>query len=51
MLAFCYFWRGQAGDDALARNQINVARTEDGSADSSVAQIYKTLKDMGLTGI
>lgn len=51
MLAFSYFWRNQPGDDALARNQINAARAEDSSADSTVAQMYKTLKDMGLTGI
>ncbi len=51
MLAFCYFWRGQSGDDALARAQIQAARAEDASADSSVAQIYNTLKAMGLTGI
>lgn len=51
MLAFCYFWRNELGDHDKARSQINVARTEDSSNDSSVAQIYKSLKDLGLTGI
>ncbi len=51
MLAFCYFWRNEPGDDDRARSQINVARAEDSSNDSSVAQIYKSLKDLGLTGI
>ncbi len=51
MLAFCYFWRNELGDHDKARAQINVARAEDSSNDSSVAQIYKTLKDMGLSGI
>lgn len=45
MLAFCYFWRG---DHYNAKLQINAARTEDGSNDSSVAQIYQSLKDLGL---
>lgn len=51
MLAFCYFWRNELGDADKARSQINVARAEDSSNDSSVAQIYKSLKDLGLTGI
>lgn len=51
MLAFCYFWRNELGDHDKARSQINVARAEDSSNDSSVAQIYKSLKDLGLTGI
>lgn len=51
MLAFAYFWRNSSGDQDKARQQISVARTEDGSADSAVAQIYKTLKDLGLTGV
>ncbi|MBF0542956.1 MAG: hypothetical protein HQM08_00910 [Candidatus Riflebacteria bacterium] len=51
LLAFAYFWRGGVGDQDKARSQISTARTEDGSSDSSVAQIYKTLQDMGLTGI
>ncbi|RCK80283.1 MAG: hypothetical protein OZSIB_3465 [Candidatus Ozemobacter sibiricus] len=51
MLAFCYFWRNNPGDHDKARAQINIARTEDGSNDSAVAHIYKTLKDLGLTGI
>jgi hypothetical protein len=51
MLALCYFWRQSSGDTDKAKAQINIARTEDSSNDSSVAQIYKTLKDMGLTGI
>lgn len=51
MLAFCYFWRNGLGDQDKARSQINVARSEDSSNDSSVAQMYKTLKDLGLTGI
>ena len=51
MLALCYFWRNELGDQDKARSQINVARTEDSSSDSSVAQIYKTLKDLGLSGI
>lgn len=51
MLAFAYFWRNGAGDIDKARAQITVARSEDGSADGSVAQIHKTLKDLGLTGI
>jgi len=51
MLAFCYFWRGGVGDDDKARSQINIARSEDSSNDSAVAQIHKTLQDMGLTGI
>lgn len=51
MLAFCYFWRNELGDYDKARAQINVARAEDSSNDSSVAQMYKTLKDLGLTGI
>ena len=51
MLAFAYFWRNGSGDQDKARQQISVARTEDGSADSAVAQIYKTLKDLGLTGV
>lgn len=51
MLAFCYFWRNELGDHDKARSQINVARAEDGSNDSSVAQIYKALKDLGLSGI
>ncbi|NLI79853.1 MAG: hypothetical protein GX442_25835 [Candidatus Riflebacteria bacterium] len=51
MLAFCYFWRGNVGDEDLARAQINVARTTDASNDSAVGHIYKTLKEMGLSGI
>ncbi len=51
MLAFCYFWRNELGDHDKARAQINVARAEDSSNDSSVAQIYKSLKDLGLSGI
>jgi len=51
MLAFCYFWRNATGDADKARSQINVARTLDNSSDSSVAQIYQSLKDLGLTGI
>lgn len=51
MLAFCYFWRNELGDQDKARSQINVARAEDSSNDSSVSQIYKSLKDLGLTGI
>ncbi len=51
MLAFCYFWRNELGDADKARSQINVARSEDSSNDSSVAQIYKSLKDLGLSGI
>ena len=48
MLAFCYFWRGESGDDTKARAQIAVARSEDPAADSSVGQIYTTLQAMGL---
>lgn len=48
MLAFCYFWRDELGDKDKARSQINVARTEDSSNDSSVAQIYKSLQELGL---
>jgi hypothetical protein len=51
MLAYAYFWRGQTGDDDLAREQILAARQADGSDTSSVAQIYNTLKKAGLTGI
>jgi tetratricopeptide (TPR) repeat protein len=51
MLAFCYFWRNELGDHDKARAQINVARAEDSSNDSSVAQIYNSLKDLGLSGI
>ncbi len=51
MLALAYFWRGELGDADKARAQINVARAEDSSNDSSVSQIYKTLKDLGLSGI
>lgn len=51
MLAFAYFWRNGAGDIDKARAQITVARSEDGAADSPVAQIHKTLKELGLTGI
>lgn len=51
LLAFAYFWRGSAGDDAKARSQINVARTEDPSPDGAVSQIYQTLKNLGLSGI
>jgi tetratricopeptide (TPR) repeat protein len=51
MLAFCYFWRNELGDHDKARSQINVARAEDSSNDSSVAQIYKSLQDLGLSGI
>ena len=51
ILAFCYFWRNSTNDTDKARSQINVARSEDSSNDSSVAQIYQTLKDLGLTGI
>ncbi|GAB4269121.1 MAG: hypothetical protein Kow0029_04970 [Candidatus Rifleibacteriota bacterium] len=51
MLAFSYFWRNELGDHDKARAQINVARAEDSSNDSSVAQIYNSLKDLGLTGI
>ena len=51
MLAFCYYWRNGVGDEDKAKSQINVARSEDSSNDSAVAQIFKTLQDMGLTGI
>jgi len=51
MLAFCYFWRKSTDDEDKAKSQIKIARFEDPSNDSSVAQIYKTLKDMGLQGI
>lgn len=51
MLAFCYFWRNELGDLDKARSQINVARSEDSSNDSAAAQIYTTLKALGLTGI
>lgn len=51
MLAFCYFWRNEQGDADKARTQINIARAQDPSNDSSVAQIYQTLKNMGLSGI
>ncbi len=51
LLAFAYFWRASPGDDAKARNQITVARTEDPATDSSVAQIYQTLRSLGLSGI
>jgi uncharacterized spore protein YtfJ len=51
MLAFCYYWRGGVGDADKAKSQITVARSEDSSNDSSVAQIFKTLQDMGLSGI
>jgi tetratricopeptide (TPR) repeat protein len=51
MLAFCYFWRNDVGDQDKARAQINVARSEDPSTDSSVAHLHRTLKELGLTGI
>ncbi len=51
MLALCYFWRNASGDTDKARSQINAARSLDSSSDSSVAQIYATLKALGLTGI
>lgn len=51
MLAFCYFWRGNTGDNEKARVQIGVARSEDSSGDSSVAHIYRSLKELGLDGI
>lgn len=51
MLALCYFLRNAPGDHDRARAQITVARAEDPSSDSSVGQIYKALKDMGLEGI
>lgn len=46
MLAWCYF---MIGNEDGARNQITFARAADGTADSSVAQIYNSLVAMGLT--
>jgi len=51
MLAFCYFWRNEALDHQKARAQIQVAMSQATSNDSSVAQIHKTLKELGLTEI
>ncbi|MBU1108923.1 MAG: hypothetical protein KKB51_19755 [Candidatus Riflebacteria bacterium] len=51
MLAFCYYWRNGVGDEDKAKSQINVAISEDNSNDSAVAQIFKTLQAMGLSGI
>jgi hypothetical protein len=51
LLAFAYFWRNSSGDQEKARAQISVARTEDGSSDGTVAQIYNSLRNMGLSGI
>lgn len=48
MLAYAYFWRGDAGDNDKAIAQINAARDVDASETSSVAQIYKTLEQAGL---
>jgi hypothetical protein len=48
MLAFCYFWRNEGTDRDKAKSQIEFARTIDASNDSSVAQIYKSLQDLGL---
>lgn len=51
MLALCYFWRNESGDRDRARSQIKVAWAwaENSSNDSSVAQIYKTLTELGLS--
>lgn len=46
MLAWCYF---MTGNEDGARTQIIFARANDGTADSSVAQIYNSLIAMGLT--
>ncbi len=51
LLAYAYFWRNNAGDDQLARDQITAARAADRSATSSVAQIYAVLQNLGLSGI
>jgi hypothetical protein len=51
MLAYAYFWRGQAGDADRARAQITAARNADSSESSSIYQIYSTLKQAGLSGI
>ncbi|PKL49350.1 MAG: hypothetical protein CVV42_06565 [Candidatus Riflebacteria bacterium HGW-Riflebacteria-2] len=51
MLAYAHFWRANAGDDVEARRLILIAKSEDTSATSSVAQIYNTLKAAGLSGI
>lgn len=51
MLAFCYFWRGGVGDNDKARTQIQIAQSEESANDSAVAQIHKTLQEMGLTDI
>lgn len=51
MLALCYFWRNSQGDHEKAKVQINTAISEDASSDGSVAQIYNSLKKLGLSGI
>lgn len=48
MLAYALFWRANPGDDIEASRLINIARAEDPSETSAVAQIYNTLIAAGL---
>lgn len=49
MLSFCYFWRNDTDDSNKSKAQIQVARSEDPAGDSSVGQIYTTLKSLNPT--
>lgn len=49
MLAFCYYWRNDTDDSNKSKAQIQVARSEDPAGDSSVGQIYTTLKSLNPT--
>lgn len=51
MLAYAYYWRGYTNDYDKARAQILVAKQQDSSSNSVVAQIYLTLRKLGLTGL